>query len=59
VAVVALGVTWYAARLDRGGQAPRALHTEIVAAETVRDTDGLALSSRNRCVQPSKRAEAP
>jgi pantoate--beta-alanine ligase len=36
-----------------------ALPTEIVAAETVRDTDGLALSSRNRFLTDAERAEAP
>lgn len=36
-----------------------ALPTDIVAAETVRDTDGLALSSRNRFLNETERAEAP
>jgi len=36
-----------------------ALPTDIVAAETVRDHDGLALSSRNRYLQTAERAEAP
>ena len=32
--------------------------TQIVPAETVRETDGLAMSSRNRYLSPSERAEA-
>jgi pantoate--beta-alanine ligase len=36
-----------------------ALPTAVIAGETVRETDGLALSSRNRFLEASERAEAP
>jgi pantoate--beta-alanine ligase len=36
-----------------------AMPTDVIAGETIRDYDGLALSSRNRFLTPEERAEAP
>lgn len=36
-----------------------AMPTDVVAGETIRDSSGLALSSRNRFLTPEERAEAP
>ncbi|MCL2831409.1 MAG: pantoate--beta-alanine ligase [Betaproteobacteria bacterium] len=45
--------------LIRGMARQLALPVAIVAGETVRDQDGLALSSRNGYLSPAERAEAP
>ncbi|MCX5545834.1 pantoate--beta-alanine ligase [Paraburkholderia sp. CNPSo 3076] len=36
-----------------------AMPTDVIAGETIRDIDGLALSSRNRFLTPEQRVEAP
>ncbi|MGF6266272.1 pantoate--beta-alanine ligase [Paraburkholderia youngii] len=36
-----------------------AMPTDVIAGETIRDCDGLALSSRNRFLTPEERVEAP
>ena len=43
----------------RGMVRQLALPIEIVAGETVREADGLAMSSRNSFLSPAERAEAP
>ncbi len=45
--------------LVRGMVEQFALPVRIIAHDTVRETDGLALSSRNGYLQPEQRAEAP
>jgi pantoate--beta-alanine ligase len=45
--------------LVRGMARQLNLPTEIVAGETVREPDGLAMSSRNMYLTPAQRAEAP
>ncbi len=43
----------------RNMAAQLAMPVEVIACETVRDPDGLALSSRNTYLSPAERAEAP
>jgi pantoate--beta-alanine ligase len=50
---------WQQLTLVRGMAEAFFLQTAIVACETVRETDGLALSSRNRRLPPEQRKLAP
>ena len=50
---------WQQLMLVRGMAAAFFLPTKIVACPTVRETDGLAMSSRNRRLTPADRATAP
>jgi len=50
---------WQQLQLVRGMAAAFFLETEIVACPTLREADGLALSSRNRHLSPAERALAP
>jgi pantoate--beta-alanine ligase len=50
---------WQQLALVRGMADAFFLPTEIVACATVREADGLALSSRNRRLMPDHRAQAP
>jgi len=50
---------WQQLALIRGMAAAFFLETEIIGCPTVRETDGLALSSRNRHLSPAERALAP
>lgn len=50
---------WQQLALVRGMSDAFFLPTSIVACPTVRESDGLALSSRNRRLRPAERARAP
>ncbi len=50
---------WQQLQLVRGMADAFFLSTTIVGCETVREADGLAMSSRNRLLSPSDRAKAP
>jgi len=50
---------WQQLQLIRGMAAAFFLETEIIDCPTVREPDGLALSSRNRHLSPAERAVAP
>jgi len=50
---------WQQLQLIEGMAAAFFLETEIIGCPTVRETDGLALSSRNRHLSPAERALAP
>jgi pantoate--beta-alanine ligase len=50
---------WQQLQLVRGMAAAFFLPTTIVGCETVREADGLAMSSRNRRLSPSDRVRAP
>ena len=50
---------WQQLQLIRGLAQAFFLSTEVVACATVREADGLALSSRNRRLSPAGRARAP
>jgi len=50
---------WQQLQLIRGMAAAFFLETEIIGCPTIREADGLALSSRNRHLTPAERALAP
>jgi len=50
---------WQQLQLIKGMAAAFFLETEIIGCPTVREADGLALSSRNRHLSPTERALAP
>jgi len=50
---------WQQLQLIRGMAAAFFLETEIIGCPTIREADGLALSSRNRHLSPAERALAP